>query len=104
MTYIQPKNSDLLFRMIIAVLMSTVVITAFYLIIVYSRTVNLANETHSQKIALRAIMTESSELKSQIFNQVTDSFLRSRAGELGLVEDKNPTYFELQKQWLFASQ
>lgn len=84
--------------------MSTVVITAFYLIIVYSHTVNLTNEIHSQKIALRAVMTESAELKSQIFSQVTDSFLRSRAEELGLIEDKNPTYFELQKQWLFASQ
>jgi len=84
--------------------MSTIVLMAIYLIIIYSHTVNLANDIQSSKIALRSTMTESAELQGQIFREVTDTFLKSKAGELGLVEEKNPTYFELQKQWLFASQ
>jgi hypothetical protein len=66
--------------------------------------VNLINEIQAKKVSLKNAMTDSAELQNQIFRQVTDTFLKSKAGELGLVEEKNPTYFELQKQWLFASQ
>lgn len=104
MTYIQSKRSDYQFNLVIILLMSTVVLTAFYLIMIYSRTVNLSNEIRAQQTALKSVMIESAEIKNQIFSQVTDVFLKTRAAELGLVEDKNPTYFELQKQWLFASQ
>lgn len=104
MTYIQSNNSDYLFRSAIVLLMSTIVLMAIYLIIIYSHTVNLGNDIKETKMALKMTMTESAELQSRIFSEVTDTFLKSRAGELGLVEEKNPTYFELQKQWLFASQ
>ncbi|MEK7094131.1 MAG: hypothetical protein AAB903_02190 [Patescibacteria group bacterium] len=104
MTYIQSNNSNFMYRFAIIFLMSTIVLMAIYLIIIYSQTVNLGNEIKDSKIALKNTMTESAELQSQIFREVTDTYLKSKAGELGLVEEKNPTYFELQKQWLFASQ
>lgn len=104
MTYIQPNQSDFFFRLAVACLMSTVVLGAIYLMIIYSRTVNLTNEIRDKGSAVKTVMVESAELQNQIYSQVTDEFLRSRASELGLVEDKHPTYFELQKKWLFASQ
>ena len=55
-------------------------------------------------VAVKSVMVESAELQNQIYSQVTDEFLRSQAEALGLTEEKHPTYFELQKKWLFASQ
>ncbi|MEK7188098.1 MAG: hypothetical protein AAB691_04615 [Patescibacteria group bacterium] len=104
MTYIQSNTTNFAYRFAVIFLISTIVLVAVYLIMIYSHTVSLANEIKKTKLALKTTMTESAEAQSEIFKSATDTFLRSKASELGLVEEKNPTYFELQKQWLFASQ
>ncbi len=95
MTIIQPnKNEDI--RRLTTFLTVGLVTVILGIVFLYMQTVSLKHDLAKKRDTLEALKVENAELKNNFYNLVDVNNLEALAGELGLVQDKNP-------QWAFAS-
>lgn len=95
MTIIQPnKNEDI--RRLITLLTVGLVGVFLAVVFLYMQTVSLKHDLAKKHNTLETLKVENAELKNNFYNLVDVGNLEKLAGELGLVQDKNP-------QWAFAS-
>lgn len=95
MTIIQPnRNQDL--RRLITLLTTGLVALFLIVVFLYMQTVILKHDLTKKRNALEGLKVENAELKNNFYNLVDVGNLEQLAGELGLIQDKNP-------QWAFAS-
>lgn len=95
MTIIQPnKNEDI--RRLITLLTIGLVAVFLAVVFLYLQTVSLKHDLAKKHNTLETLKVENAELKNNFYNLVDVGNLEKLAGELGLVQDKNP-------QWVFAS-
>ena|SRR3989344_2898399 len=95
MTIIQPnKNQDI--RRLITLLTTGLVVVVLALVLFYMQTVILKHDLVKKHNTLETLKVENAELKNNFYGLVDVNNLETLAGELGLVQDKNP-------QWAFAS-
>ena len=95
MTIIQPnKNEDI--RQLITLLTIGLVAVCLAVVFLYMQTVSLEHNLARKHNTLETLKVENAELKNNFYNLVDVGNLEKLAGELGLVQDKNP-------QWAFAS-
>lgn len=95
MTIIQPnKNEDI--RRLVTLLSTGLIIVLLAVVFLYMQTVISKHDLAKKHNALEALKVENAELKNNFYTLVDVGNLEQLAGELGLVQDKNP-------QWAFAS-
>ncbi len=95
MTIIQPnKNEDI--RKLVTFLTVGLVAVFLAVVFLYMQTVSLKHELAQKRDTLETLKVENAELKNNFYNLVDVNNLEKLAGELGLIQDKNP-------QWAFAS-
>ncbi len=95
MTIIQPnKNEDI--RRLVTLLSAGLIIVLLAVVFLYMQTVISKHDLAKKHNALEALKVENAELKNNFYTLVDVGNLEQLAGELGLVQDKNP-------QWAFAS-
>lgn len=106
MTFIKPKQNYshfflnvMFFFMIAAVLMATL-----WLIMLNNRLVDLKHNISEIKVAFGEIQTQSAELKAKTFSFFSNQNVGNLAREVGLLQEKNPDYLKIDRQWQFASQ
>ena len=73
------------------------------LIVLYSETVSANHALAQTTLSLQKIEAENGEYKDKIFSFIHSDASKALVEERGLVQDKNPEYFELGPQWTFAS-
>ena len=95
MTIIQPnKNQDI--RRLITILTTGLIVVVLAWVLFYMQTVILKHDLAKKHNILETLKVENAELKNNFYGLVDVNNLETLAGELGLVQDKNP-------QWTFAS-
>lgn len=82
-------------------LVFALIISVFWLIVVYNRVVNFEHGISAVKSELKSVQAENVELKEKIFGLFDEKNV-SRL-DVGLVKDKNPEYLEVAPRWSFAS-
>lgn len=95
MTIIQPnKNEDI--RRLVTLLSTGLIIVFLAVVFLYMQTVTSKHDLAKKHNTLETLKVENAELKNNFYTLVDVGNLEQLAGELGLVQDKNP-------QWAFAS-
>ncbi len=95
MTIIQPnKNEDI--RRLITLLSTGLIVVVLAVVFLYMQTVTSKHDLAKKHSTLETLKVENAELKNNFYTLVDVGNLEQLAGELGLVQDKNP-------QWAFAS-
>lgn len=95
MTIIQPnKNEDI--RRLTTLLTVGLIAVSLGLVFLYMQTVTLKHDLAKKRNTLEVLKVENAELKNNYYALTDVNNLEKLAGELGLVQDKNP-------QWAFAS-
>ncbi len=95
MTIIQPnKNEDI--RRLATLLTIGLVVVFLAVVFLYMQTVISKHDLAKKRNSLETLKVENAELKNNFYTLVDVGNLEQLAGELGLVQDKNP-------QWAFAS-
>jgi len=95
MTIIQPnKNEDI--RRLVTLLSIGLVVVFLAVVFLYMQTVISKHDLAKKRNSLETLKVENAELKNNFYTLVDVGNLEQLAGELGLVQDKNP-------QWAFAS-
>lgn len=95
MTIIQPnKNEDI--RRLVTLLSTGLIIVFLAVVFLYMQTVISKHNLAKKRNSLETLKVENAELKNNFYTLVDVGNLEQLAGELGLVQDKNP-------QWAFAS-
>ncbi len=95
MTIIQPnKNEDI--RRLVTLLTMGLVVVFLAVVFLYMQTVISKHDLAKKRNTLETLKVENAELKNNFYTLVDVGNLEQLAGELGLVQDKNP-------QWAFAS-
>ncbi|MBI2506794.1 MAG: hypothetical protein HYY99_01825 [Candidatus Colwellbacteria bacterium] len=95
MTIIRPnRNEDI--RRLITLLSTGLIIVFLTGVFLYMQTVSLKHDLAKKRNTLENLKVENADLKNNFYNTIDANNLEKLAGELGLVQDKNP-------QWAFAS-
>jgi len=95
MTIIQPnKNEDI--RRLATLLTIGLVVVFLAVVFLYMQTVISKHDLGKKRNSLETLKVENAELKNNFYTLVDVGNLEQLAGELGLIQDKNP-------QWAFAS-
>jgi hypothetical protein len=104
MTYIHPENHKSILNFIIAGLIFTSFVGAFWLVALYNNTVNLNHNIAAAKSELDSVGAKNTTLN----NQVVAALGNVQSGDLatadGLVQDNHPQYFPTNQSWPIASQ
>lgn len=88
--------------MILVGLGISIVLGSFWLVVIYNNIVDLRHDISSAKADFDALQAQNSELRSRVFALLDVSDLKESS--LGLVQDKNPEYLEINSKWSFASE
>ena len=95
MTIIRPnKNEDI--RRLVTLLTLGLAAVALLVVFLYMQTVTLRHDIAKKRNTLEILKVGNSDLKNNYYTLTDVNNLERLAGELGLVQDKNP-------QWAFAS-
>ena len=100
MTYIQPNKNKSILNNILIVLGIFTVLSSFWLVMLYNKSVNLDHGISRMKTEFSAIQSENLAIKTKIFNLINSSDPSSIGG---LIQEKNPEYIETRNTWSFAS-
>lgn len=103
MTFIQPNNKEGSFlNKILMILAGLLFLGSVWLVVIYNSVVNFNHGISQMKAEVEQIQAQNVEIENKIFSLINDASLKNKAGE-GLVQDKNPQYFEVNQQWSYAS-
>lgn len=95
MTIIQPGNKNIAWlNSILTGLIILSVLTAFWLVVFYTRLVNINHGIAETERAIQEMQTGNAELKDQVFALLDRTRLESLAAERNLVKEKSPKYLE----------
>ena len=104
MTLLQPnKKENAIITRIIAVLVLPTVLGIVALVIFHNQFVGLSHDVSAMTQEIQETQANSAEIKDQIFNLFNNDSLESLKNSQGLIQDKNPDYFQTSKQWASAS-
>jgi cell division protein FtsL len=103
MTFIQHNRGGLLVNWILGALVVLVAGFSIELVFLYNRTGNLQHQVSSVKDDILRIETANAEMKEEIFALFNPDAFQAFAQERGLVQDRDPRYFEVDRQWSIAS-
>lgn len=104
MTFIQPKKETNLFSKLNIILIIPIFVGLVLLVILYNQIVSLNHEITVSRKKLGNLEAESAELKEKLFSFLSSNNMGELATSRNLVSEKNPEYFNPQKQWAFVSQ
>ncbi len=92
MTILQPDRLNALWNRVLVGLGLALLLSAVYLVWLYTRVVNLEHNLAQARADLQSAQTANSELKDKTFSLFGDSQIRSFAAEHDLVPDRSPRY------------
>lgn len=95
MTIIQPNRYEDMKRLV-TFLGVALIGVLLVMVVLYIQTVDLRHDLDRKRNALEEIKVQNADLKNSFYGLTDTGNLERLAGELGLVQDKNP-------QWAFAS-
>jgi len=104
MTFIQPPRSNNLLNKILLFLILGLIFGTYWLITLYSNSVGLTHGILDMRSQISQIQTQNAELKNKVFSLLDSANLQNLAKDRQLIQEKNPQYLEVDKQWSFASQ
>ncbi|TSC81625.1 MAG: Uncharacterized protein G01um101420_939 [Parcubacteria group bacterium Gr01-1014_20] len=104
MTFIQPKKESNPFVRLNTLLLIPIFLGLVSLVILYNQVVSANHEAGAAREKLELVEVENAELKEKLFGLFSGNGVNELAVRGGLVSDKNPEYFNPQKQWAFVSQ
>lgn len=104
MTFIQPKKESNPFARLNILLIIPIFFGLISLIILYNQIVTINHEVSASRGKLEVLEVASAELKEKLFGLFSGENISELAKSGGLISDKNPEYFNPQKQWAFVSQ
>lgn len=73
------------------------------LVMVYNHTVSIRHEISALDSRIQKIQADNAAGSDSVFSILDADRLESLARERNLVKETEPHYFELEKQWVFAS-
>ncbi len=79
-------------------------LSAIWLVVLYNRMVNVTHGMENARAEIKTLQTQNSELQERIFTLFDNRNLLKLAEEKSLIKDRNPQYFEVDRQWSLASQ
>ncbi len=101
MTFIQPQKRNSILNKILFLLTVNVIVGAFWLVMLYNNSVNFNHGLVSLRGELQQVEARNAQIKDALFRLFNDAVLH--INQLGLVQEKNPQYFEINSQWSYAS-
>ncbi len=104
MTFIQPKKESSSFTRLNLLLLIPILFGLVSLVILYNQVVSANHEIGAAREKLELAEIENAELKGKLFGLFSGDNANELAVRGGLVSEKNPEYFNPQKQWAFVSQ
>jgi hypothetical protein len=104
MTFIQPtKHADLL-NIILGMLVVAVLGGTFWIVVAYNKTVDLSQDIVAAKAQLGSVGAQNTTLDNSVIATLGGGQFEALASQDGLVQDKQPQYFQIDQQWPIASQ
>lgn len=104
MTFIQPKKETNQFAKLNVFLIIPIFVGLVLLVILYNQIVSINHEISLSRKKLGNLEAQSAELKEKLFGFLSSNNMSELASSRNLVSEKNPEYFNPQKQWAFVSQ
>ncbi len=103
MTFIQPNKESSPFARLNILLLIPIFFGLVSLVILYNQAVSTNHEIGTAREKLELVEVESAELKEKLFSLLSGDKVSDLVASAGLISDKNPEYFNPQKQWAFVS-
>ncbi|MBI4085196.1 MAG: hypothetical protein HY432_01670 [Candidatus Liptonbacteria bacterium] len=94
MTFFQPERKSLINYAIVA-LVTASLFASIWVILSYTRSVDLEHEISLTEAAIKKMQTDKSQLQDRTFSLLNDVNLKKFSEDRNLVEDKNPQYFKI---------
>ncbi len=104
MTFIKNRKEGFSLNKFLIIGVIPLVLGVVWLIILYNQIVNLNHEVSVMRSDIKNIEASTAELKEKTFAFFNTSALESLKSDRGLVEERKPEYFDLNAQWVIASQ
>lgn len=95
MTFTPPNRQHDILNKIMAVLIVCLVVGAFSLVTVYNSYVNMSHGLADMRAEFQTVQAENAALQKNIFNLVSSDNVKALAVGGSLVQDKNPSYLEI---------
>lgn len=94
MTFLQPKkDKNFLIRLMI-ISITPFILSVIFLVVMYNQVVTFEHEILKADKAIEESQILSAELKEKIFSFFSSDSVEKIMAEKGLIQDKNPEYFE----------
>ncbi|MBU6500746.1 MAG: hypothetical protein KGJ89_03205 [Patescibacteria group bacterium] len=104
MTFIQPPKNKGFLNKIMALLAVSMALGVIWLIVIYNKSVTLDHNISQMNNEFQIIQSQNAELKDEIIKVADTKNSADLISQNNLIQDKNPQYFEINKQWSLASQ
>ncbi|MBI3589265.1 MAG: hypothetical protein HY093_02530 [Candidatus Liptonbacteria bacterium] len=103
MTFIKPEKLSFVIKLLISSIVP-LVSGVFYLIFMYNQVVNLDQDITKLKREIEVNQAATADLNQKVFAFFESENVDQIIATLGLVQEKNPDYFESAQKWAFALQ
>ncbi len=103
MTILRSDHANVLWNRLLIVLGLMLVVSAVYLVWVYTQLVNRNHDLALARTEFQQIQTANSELQDRIFALFGEDQLRSFAAAHSLVPDRQPRYLTVNQTWSHVS-
>ncbi|GEM_PF-2223990 len=97
MTFLQPEQKNILNYAIFA-LVAALMISAFGVVWIYNRSVNLEHGISAAELNIRKIQTEKAQTQDKIFALLGGVNVQKFSKDRNLVDEKNPQYVKIGNQ------
>lgn len=106
MTFIKPKNNNNFVNIALILIIVAIFMSAWKIISLNNKIVDLNHDTLVLRNNLTKVEAENTEIKIKILSLLEKLSNQNFdiAESRGLIQEKNPQYFKIDKKWLFASQ
>lgn len=104
MTFIQPHKNQSFLNKALFLLAIFAVFGVIWLITLYNKEVKLDHAVSQMNAEFQLVQSQNAELKDKIIKLSDSANSINLISRENLIQDKAPQYFEVNKQWSFASQ
>lgn len=103
MTIIKPYADKTFINKILMLVIGFLVLSAFWLVIIYNRAVNLTHSISQTKDNVEKLQTANAELKDKMFSLFKNDNLAAFTNNKQLIQDRAPQYLEVDERWSLAA-
>lgn len=105
MTFFKPNQENTSFLSRLTILLALpAILGVFWLVILHNQLVDVKHNLTQVNLEIQETQAQSAEIKDQIFSLLGNESLFNVKNTRGLIQEKNPDYFQTLELWTFASQ